>query len=386
MIQDDNLPQTKGPFSYENWQAHHTGLPLAVTYEYPLFTDAHLVGNHIVDRFGPYQIINAVAIPEMRQYRPSLILRVENYMNNDLPDMKKTDEDRYHGGGLADEIASIMSLCLGIRLKSGGISRMFEKSGDQKGTPVSSWDYTHDPILPKTNNPPTIPRVIKTHLLDEVDIFSTFLSLSPQNAIALVRSARLYQEAVWIAESTPELSWIMLVSAIETAASRWRDTTETPLERLRASRPKLEDILRERGNDDFISLVAEQIAPYMGATKKFVDFLLEFLPPPPEKRPSEFAQHLWTAKAMKKSMEKIYSYRSRALHGGIPFPAPMCLPPRRFSLEEMEEIPLGYATSMKGAVWVANDIPMLLHIFEYIVQKSLLRWWESMVSQINTNQ
>lgn len=381
MSQAEYLSHEKGPLSYENWQAANNGLPSAVIYEYPLYTDAHIVGNHILDGLGPYQIINAVAIPEVRQFRPSLVLRVQDHIDNKIPNnMKKTDDARYHGGDLADEIASIISLCLGIRLKSGGTNRIFGMNGDPKGMPISSWDYSPDPILSKLSNPPILPRVIGTHNLENIAILTTLPSLSPQDAIALVRSARLYQEAIWIAESAPELSWIMLVSVVETAANRWCTIEETALDRLRASRPELENILREKGGDDFVSLVAEEIAPYMGATKKFIDFILEFLPSPPKVRPSELLQHPWAKQAVKKSMRKIYNHRSRALHGGTPFPAPMCLPPRGFT-GELEEIPLGYAMSTKGSVWLREDTPMLLHIFEYIVQKSLLRWWASMVYQ-----
>ena len=43
-------------------------------------------------------------------------------------------------------------------------------------------------------------------------------------------------------------------------------------------------------------------------------------------------------------------------------------------------MPFG-ATETKGSVWVAQDLPMLLHIFEYIVRKTLLKWWESMAAR-----
>lgn len=377
MSEDKNFSQKKGPFSYENWHAANNKQSSTIIYEYPLFTDAHLVGNHILSGLGPYQIINAVALPEFRQSRPSLVLRVASYVNNVRLDTEKTDDERYHGGDLADEIASIISLSVGIRLKSGGINRIFNDI-DPMGTPVSSWGYTPDPILPNISNPLIIPRVVGTHHLEGLTILATLPSLSPEDAVALIRAARLYQEAIWIAESTPELSWIMLVSAIETAANRWRTSKETPLERLRASKPKLEDILRKGGDDDFVSLVAEQIAPIMGATKKFIDFILEFLPPPPEQRPPELFQYSWTKQAVKKSMRKIYDYRSRALHGGTPFPAPMCLPPRGLT-GELEEVPIGYSTSTKGGVWLLKDTPMLIHVFEYIVQGSLLNWWRSLI-------
>ncbi|MCB0170974.1 MAG: hypothetical protein KDJ97_10525 [Anaerolineae bacterium] len=378
MTVDQNVSQEKGPFSYENWKAANIGMPSATAFEYPFFTDAHIVGDHIFEGLGPYQLINAVALPEVRQFRPSLVLHAKEHSDSKLPNMTETDDSRYHGGNLADEIASIISLCLGIRLKSGGANRIFGIGGDPKGLPTSSWGYTQDPVLPTLSKPPVIPQALGIHHLKNIVILETFPSLSLENSIALVRATRLYQEAIWIAESTPELSWIMLVSAVETVANRWRTAIEMPIDRLRASRPELEDILRGQGNDKFVASVAEQIAPYMGATKKFIDFVLEFLPPPPKERPTEAGQHSWTKSAIKKTMGKIYSYRSRALHGGHPFPAPMCQAPQGFG-GGIEEIPLGLATSMQGAVWLAKDTPMLLHTFEYIVRQTILKWWESQV-------
>lgn len=165
-------------------------------------------------------------------------------------------------------------------------------------------------------------------------------------------------------------------TTIETIADRWRTANTSPVERLRLSRPALEQLLLQRGGAEFVQQVAKEIAPYMGATKKFVDFVLEFLPKPPEQRPPEWAQHPWDTRSMKASMRRIYGYRSRALHGGHPFPAPMCMGPYRFEGGTLAEKPIGFAMGTRGATWVVEDTPMLLHTFEYIVSKSILKWWE----------
>lgn len=118
--------------------------------------------------------------------------------------------------------------------------------------------------------------------------------------------------------------------------------------------------------------VTKQIAPYLGATAKFRDFVLEFLPEPPANRPSEFAQVPWDRKWMKKAMETIYGSRSSALHGGIPFPAPMCAPPEQ-NADKLAERPISLATRMQSATWAADDTPMLLQTFEYIIRHCLVR-------------
>jgi hypothetical protein len=44
--------------------------------------------------------------------------------------------------------------------------------------------------------------------------------MEPGDATALVRSARFYSDALWIAEAEPDLAWLFLVSALE-ATNSW---------------------------------------------------------------------------------------------------------------------------------------------------------------------
>jgi hypothetical protein len=172
----------------------------------------------------------------------------------------------------------------------------------------------------------------------------------------------------------------MLVSAIEVAANRWRNAKETPLERLRASKlQRLETLLEKSGGQNLLMEVAEQLTPYLGATAKFRNFIIEFLPEPPTDRPPEYAQVPWDTRWMKKAMELIYAHRSSALHGGIPFPAPMCEPPAR-NAHKFAERPVGLSTRMQSGTWAAEDTPMLLQIFEYIARNSIVTWWRTLTT------
>lgn len=84
---------------------------------------------------------------------------------------------------------------------------------------------------------------------------------------------------------------------------------------------------------------------------------------------------------MRETLRVVYRYRSNALHGGTPFPLPMCYPPHRLGDDGvLTEKPSGLASATLGGVWVANDIPIHLHIFEYIVRSVLLTWWGKMIS------
>lgn len=374
-----NNSENEGPFVYENWKVATRGNPLQQSFEYPLFTDAYIMG--ALEGYGPYQILNILPGKRIITHVPPLVLRLNYHLPFNLHpiEIKETDITRYHGGSLEDEIAALISLCLGIRLKAGGCIREFPTEGDPRGYPVANEAYKNPVLIkPTTNMNPILPYAIGNHSLAEADIFSKFLDISAYDAIFVVRAARLYQDAVWVAESEPSLSWLMLVSAIETAANHWRTSKESPGEKLKASKPELEKILRDKGGQDFVLKIADMIEPYMGATKKFIDFIATFLPEPPKIRPSEYAQINWDQKFFKKSMQKIYKFRSIALHGGTPFPEPMCSPPC-IAGDAYSEKPIASGGCAYGGSWIKDDIPMLLHSFEFIVRKTLLKWWKSLL-------
>lgn len=367
-----------GPPSYENWNSALLEMNVIDGFEVPLFTDAHITGN-IHDGFGPYKFLNPIAIPTSSDtIMPGVFLRVENYLElPSLEEMSRTDDMHYHGGTLQDEIAALSSLILGVRLKSGGITREFNKDEDPRGNPVL-FQLNMNPTLLSSGEKLIIPEARRTINLKELDILTTYPTIAPADAITLVKAARIYQDAIWIAESEPELAWIMFVSAVETAANRWSTMEATPIEKLRTSKPDLKKVLFDQGGEEHVKNVAELIVPYMGATKKFIDFLLEFLPSPPVNRPREGYQHSWEGREIKKSLKKIYDYRSEALHGGKKFPAPMCFPPI-IPDNIPSEIPIGLSTMAYGGIWKIEDTPILLHTFEYIVRLALISWWTSLV-------
>lgn len=373
----------KGPSSYENWKLYLENVPAKEISEYPLFSDARVTGENTED-YKPYYFFNPVP-PENKPglVQAVLYLRIETCLEFEMPDMSKTDSERYHGGTPIDEIAALSSLALGIRLKAGGRTRDFNIKGDPHGRPVE-WAAKPKPFVLIENRGLKLPSVVNTTSTEALRPLSILPKLSASDAIALIRVARLYQDALWIAESEPSLAWIMLVSAIETAANRWRKSGDTPIERLRASKSELVKLLDSSCKQGTSNEVAKLIVDSIGNTKKFKEFVMEFLPDPPKKRPKEWAQISWDKSKIKKDMGIIYKYRSLALHDGKPFPAPMCLSSSRDSSGKVYlEKPFGSAMSIMGGIWEAKDCPMLLHTFEYIVRNALLKWWK--IQGIKTN-
>ena len=369
---------SRGPISQENWQAALKGEPLHESMEWPLFTDAWLTGE-VRSELGPYAFLNLIAIHHgFGVARPASILRIDMHLSpNPLPDMSKTDQAQYHGGTFADEMAALTSLVLGVRMKAGGASRTFAAADDEKGRPIG-WDFRFDPVLRVHPFGRVIPAAASERSLNALDVLSTFPKVRAADAIAFVRSARLYQEGLWVSESDPSLAWLLMVSSVESAANQWQKDKRSAADRLAAVKPDLVSYLESCGVEGLVDRVAEEFAGTFGSTKKFIDFLLTYMPSPPSKR-SQWGQLSWERSDLKKAFGLVYKYRSKALHEGVPFPAPMCGVARVTSNSDVpSEIPIGLATSTLGGVWQIKDTPMLLHVFEYIGRNAILSWWRSL--------
>ena len=368
---------TGGPFVYENWKAALAGSPSRGVLEFCLFSEAPIISE--LKDLGPYQLLNALPLVSLpvADFAPAIVLRVEVHSGepSEVKVPRKTNTERYHGGGLPSEFAGLLSLCFAARIEPGYLSRTFEPDGDPLGRPRAHHWHARPMLLRASSEAPVLPTLSERPSLAHAQRLGTIPMLAPAAAVALVRAAKLYQRGLWTSDAHPEYAWLMLVSAVETAAQYWRCEKEPPLDRMRASKPELAAFLQAECSPDVVVRVAELVADYMGATKTFVDFVLEFVPPPPRQRPPQALRLEW--KAMPTHMRKVYHYRSRALHNGTPFPLPMCRPPRLIE-GGWQEKPLGLAQVALGATWEQADTPMLLHVFEYLVRHALLRWWEAM--------
>ena len=346
--------------------------------EWPLFTDARLTGE-VREELGPYAFLNLVAVRrEFGLARPASILRSDMHLPDDLPDMSRTDQTQYHGGTFADEMAALASLTLGIRMKAGGASRLFKQAHDVKGKPIA-WDSRRNPVLGTHPFGRVIPAAASERSLMDLDALAALPKVEATDAIAFVRSARLYQEGLWVGESDPSLAWLLMVSSVESAANQWCKETGPATDRLTTAKPDLVAFLKRCNVPGLVDRVAAEFGDTIGVTRKFISFLLKHLPPPPSKRPLHWARLSWRRSDLKKTLGLVYKYRSKALHEGVPFPAPMCQPGMAIPNSDVpSEIPTGLASSMLGGVWRAKDTPLLLHTFEYIARNAILSWWRSL--------
>ena len=281
--------------------------------EYPFYSDARFTGN-FPKGFGPYGFLNTIPFPDGPGIvNAPIILRAAIHLPDYHPDMSKKDESLYHGGLWEDEIAALASVALGIRIHAGGISREFEPGQDPYGQP-REFQYKPKPIVRVRSNQLILPAVVGTHSMDQLKILESIPQINPERYVNLIRACRSYQNALWIAESEPNLAWLLFVSALETAANDYYETDASPDERLRASKPELTTYLEEYGDAEHVRKVAELIASSLGATKKFIDFTMRFMPDEPSHRPEEWLQVRWSKTGLKKVLNKVYEYRSRFTH------------------------------------------------------------------------
>ena len=366
------------PWSWSNWREMQDGNDILYTFELRLYSDSWFIGQAL--GVGPYSFLNPV--PTVRpgdifNLRPAIVLRVDVHTRHEISDMTVTDDAHYHGGTAYDEIAALVSLTLGARISAAPIDREFTGS-DQYGVP-RTYDSAFEPTLPLLTDRPQIPSLHSERNLSDLEVLHSLPRLEQAEAIALIKSARLYQVALWFADVTPEISWIYFVSAIETAAAYWDGQKYDARGRLELSFPRIVRMLKTYSNNELIDNVAHELEGVIGSTGKFVGFMKTFKPEPPTSRPKAHRFNFSDASYIQ-AMKRIYHYRSKALHGGIPFPHPMCSPPivGQPPNDSPNEAPLGLSTSSLGATWRADDTPMLLHLFAYIVQRVLLDWWKNM--------
>jgi hypothetical protein len=160
-----NLPA--GPEAWRHWLALKEGLPRGAAWEFVLYTDAWLTGGPEFQA-GPFQIFNTVPARIPAEMAPAVVVRADSYLPPpEIPAMGQTNVETWLGLSLDDEIAVLLSLALGARLRGGGLIREFEQDADPRGRPV---EYLHRPPTwtPPSGNQFMLPGLLGGHRsLDE---------------------------------------------------------------------------------------------------------------------------------------------------------------------------------------------------------------------------
>ena len=319
----------------------------------------------------PYSSYDLFSYELLGLPRIGLMLRLELHLPHS-PDMyvdrhwESLNADLIPGGNGADELAALVSLALGIRLRAGGIARAFDLPGNMLGYPheINPPPYLPRPtggvtMLPYTGGFAYIGDKVNLARFNLLDYYPYLLA---GEARTLVASARAYQEAIWIADGDPRQAWLRLVTAVEAAAQLVPDRPAH--ERLKLAHPDIWARATATGDVEFVEMLAVKLADQSRSTAKFLNFLESFRPPAPRRRPT-YGRINW--KNLRKQLSDIYRYRSADLHGTAPFPVEMCRP---------RHVSLNRRAPEVGAV-VNGREQMSLQVFEYIVRGSLQKWCRS---------
>ena len=370
-----------GSLVWHNWMLAREGAALCRITEHGLFTDATFAGiSEHRATFGPCLLIGSSPAPSDDPSQPRAFLRIAHYTNPEDFKPSEAQSDQYHGGRIHDEIAALLSLEIGERMQAGPATRVIPANGDPLGEPTSFINIGQRvPRLPTPRGLKILPRMGTYVDIPRLDLARRFHELTPGQSVAVARACRLYQDAVWFAEAEPQIAWLLLVSAVEVGALEWgQGRFADSVANLRDTKPDLCSELESTVGHDALVIVARHYAETTGATKRFREFLTAFCPPPPERRSVAGTTVDWSTSSLRRAFNRIYRHRSKALHAGTPFPGILCLAPTAVDNVPLER-PLATAIATLRTTWTSEDLPFHLHVFEYIVRASLLKWWRTLL-------
>jgi hypothetical protein len=383
----DDAAAVSGPHGWTNWYAEAQGFPRRLEahpdtivihptwQEFAFYSDARFGGGTNALSIGPFEFIapNSHQGGRLGSVHKALVFRWWDH----IPDRPPSAEDRkhrpdaYHGGDIGDEFASLIALAVGRRLRSGGPTRMGLPI-DRYPVGVPSEDEHAEPLLVPPRRSPMIPGLeVEASLSSAEPLLHQYASLKADEAGAVVRAASQYADGLWLADADPRLAWIKLFSALEVAANHHdRSRFNDSVDQLRHHRARLVRRIRD-APPAVIEAVAVETAKMFHAERKMLSFVEEFGPPPPPVRPTA-AQIDWDT--VTDALSVLYGHRSSDIHEGIAFPWALCEPPDLPSWEIPPERFWAINVSARGGLWTAEELPMYLHVFAYLVGETLRRW------------
>lgn len=385
-------PIEPGPYLWRTLRAQASGATATHGKEALLYTDSRLTSSH--DRLDLGGVTVQVAVGSLTDATvpaARVVLRWWEYDESDAPlrpdytTLVDDAQDYWLGMHVDQEFAAVLSLLLGVRMRSGGTIRRY-RPDDLVGRtdPVEQVI----PTLPPRNRDGRLMVRLPVGgqeqvLLDDVVPYVASLRLvSALHAVTMVRAASVFSDALWVCEHDPELAWLHCVTALELAADRHDRDQVDPVELLREDKGKKNFEKASAKGLRALARAAEQHRRRTRAEKKLHALLTDFPPTAPGARP---VGPIWTLldwgdqADLRRRVGTIYKHRSARLHGGVQFPAPLLRPPLVAGAEHA-----GGADDIEpvwhggGLGWRNADLPLTLDTFVHLTRSCLLSWWASL--------
>lgn len=371
-----------GTHAWINWDAYSAGKPERENFDDELHSDRSFVGGPVT--FGPYELsvvgrdASSVGLAVILRGAVHADLTPQIVVNGELAE---PDSKSYHGGTMSDEIAALVSLTLGVRLRFAGTRRLsgiHEPGQDQHPIYIEVPRLTHPGPTGREQLPSVMDRPAD---LGNLSRLKTFPYISERDQVELIRAARAYSAAVWWANEDANQAWLQLVTAVEIAAKHRQTNSVSATALLEDMWPEIwKELLL--ADQEVREKVAKELAPLVRSARAFKDFLNDYAPPPPPHRPDHDSLD-WSQ--MRRHANVIYGHRSKFLHSGKPFPLPMQGAPLVDRAGGVQEVPGGLNAGGLGGVWDASESPMLLQTFDHIARGALLAWWDELAAKPRTN-
>lgn len=346
------------------------------TVEYEVFTDANLVGKMI---HGDCHLL----LWDMDVHRPGqtrlLCLRVEQEAS--LPPIPPIR---------AHELTCLASLFLRRRLVLGPMSR-FNGEPCRTSSLASFSSNTFDLEPPShryVDEDVVRDRVPPTNLGELPQWLTLVDNLNATVREKFISAAKLYSQALELMEVRPDVSYLNLVSAVETLA---RDVNigEPNLDDLQ---PELQSLIGEISDQKLREKIIQKLVEGRFFRRKFAEFIRQQILKDEsfwnyERRPSQLGRVC--PQNLDRLLKNIYDQRSRTLHTGERFPDYIFVPwgeiPGLVDLPEdayvnkkiivhhepMQEILSGTRVTSGGRTWESKDFIPCPHFFERLVNHVL---------------
>jgi hypothetical protein len=138
------------------------------------------------------------------------------------------------------------------------------------------FDYKPVPVLLPLRESPRIPRLQEAANLLNLAPIEKLPRLTLEAANVVMKVARMYQQALWLADTHPEMSWLLFVSAVEAAAAYWWMSSLRNDEGPWLPEELAAILKRHCCHKSIINPISAYMAKYTEATKKFINFTLTF--------------------------------------------------------------------------------------------------------------